>query len=188
MGMTRPSQCCFSSQITHWWQEAEQAFRSGQVARAQRFLRWIVACCPEEEEAWLVLARSIPESQDQILILRSAYRFHPESQRIQAALREARQHQLASAVGELKPRRAIARCLPDERQLSEQAGSASSNGRRPNHRAERGLPPPAETETAGFRPFPPLTKLLQWWSTPSRDDGGNGRRAELPPEQDPSRP
>ncbi len=121
------------------------------------------------------------------MVLRSAYRFHPESHRIQAALREVRQRQLASAVGELKPKRAFIRCLPDERQLPHQANAASGNGRGPTAEPERDLDTLEAMAAQGIWPFPSLTKLLQWGSTAPRNDGGNGQGPDLPPRRSASR-
>jgi hypothetical protein len=104
-----------AQQIAAWWQEADVAARSGQLPRARRFLRWILACCPEDEEAWLWLAR-LASSQDACLIyLRQAYSFHPNSARVQAALRKARHQQLELAVGDLRRGRTVLHCLPDDR-------------------------------------------------------------------------
>lgn len=175
--MTHPCQDNISNHITHWWQEAEQAIRSGQHPRARRFLRWIVACCPEEEEGWLVLARLVGSSQEQILILKSAYRFHPESQRVQAALRQARQRQLESSVGELKARRPLPRLLPDERQLPRQIHAHSGNGRGPA--GGNGVHPPHQVTSRRLWPVPFLDRLLQRDSAAPHDDrtNGQGRRA-----------
>ena len=104
-----------STQIADWWQEAEAAARSGQLPRARRFLRWILACCPEDEEVWLQLA-GLASSQDaRLLYLRQAFGFHPHSVRVQAALRKARSEQLESAIGDLQARPSILRCLPGDR-------------------------------------------------------------------------
>jgi len=157
IGMTHPCRSNSSNQITHWWIEAEQAIRSGQLSRARRFLRWIVACCPEEEEGWLVLARLAGDNGKRIPILKSAYRFHPESQRVQAALRRARQRQLESSVGELKVRRTVPRLLPDERRLPAQAHTPSGNGQGPT--SGNGFHPPQET---GLRRLWPPSFLDRW--------------------------
>jgi hypothetical protein len=112
-----------------WWHEVESAVRSSQSPRARRFLRWIVACSPDDEEGWLWLARLASSPTEQVDCLCQAYGFHPDSARIQAALRQARTWQLESAVGELKPWPARVRCLPDERR------SNHGNGSGPYHRA-----------------------------------------------------
>lgn len=104
-----------AGQITRWWREAETAMRRGQSARARRFLRWILAVCPEEEEAWLWLARLATDQGERIDSLRRVYALHPDSPRVVAALREARLLQLESAVGKLPRRTVLLRCLPDRR-------------------------------------------------------------------------
>jgi hypothetical protein len=104
-----------ASQLALWWHEAEAAVRSQQLPRARRFLRWILACCPEDEEAWLWLARLASSQEAHLAYLRQAYLFHPDCTRVQAALRHARSHQLESAVGDLKAGSSLFRCLPDER-------------------------------------------------------------------------
>jgi hypothetical protein len=104
-------------QVAGWWQEAEAAARSKRVPRARRFLRWILACCPDEEEAWLLLAQLASSQEARVIYLRQAYLFHPGSARVQAALRQARCRQLESAVGDLKSGLAMLRCLPDERHI-----------------------------------------------------------------------
>jgi hypothetical protein len=110
-----------------WWHEVESAIRSSQSSRARRFLRWIVACSPDDEEAWLWLARLASSPAEQVNCLCQAYGFHPDSIRIQAALRQARAWQLESSVGELKPWPARVRCLPDERRGDNGNGSGSSH-------------------------------------------------------------
>ena len=102
-------------QLAGWWREAEAAARSGRVARARRFLRWILACCPDDEEAWLWLARLASNPEARIAYLRQAYVFNRDSTRVLAALRQARSQQLEAAVGDLKQGRSLLRCLPDER-------------------------------------------------------------------------
>lgn len=102
-------------QVASWWQEAEAAARSGQLPRARRFLRWVLACCPEDEEAWLWLARLASSQDARLVYLRQAYSFHPDSTRVQAALRIARRQQLQVAVGDLRTGRSVLRFLPDDR-------------------------------------------------------------------------
>ncbi len=114
-------------QIADWWQEAEAAARSGQFPRARRFLRWILACCPEDEEVWLRLARLASSQDARLLYLRQAYGFHPDSARVQAALRRARSEQLESAVGDLQARPSVLRCLPGDRRGGN-GGLPSGNG------------------------------------------------------------
>ncbi len=124
-------------QATLWWHEAEVAIRSQRLPRARRFLRWILACCPEDEEAWLWLARLASSQEARLAYLRQAYAFHPNSIRVQAALRQARGQQLESAVGDLKPGRFLFRCLPDERYLCHGNGPCRDGSRAEN------LTPPA---------------------------------------------
>ena len=128
-----------AQQIAAWWQEAEASARSGRLPRARRFLRWILACCPEDEEAWLWLARLASSQDARLVYLRQAYGFHPDSVRVQAALRKARCQQLELAVGDLRGGRSVLRCLPDERRcgdgnLSSQSGT-HGNGRNGRQRS-----------------------------------------------------
>jgi hypothetical protein len=120
-------------QIAAWWQEAEVAARSARLPRARRFLRWILACYPEDEEAWLWLARLASSQDAQLIYLRQAYSFHPNSRRVQAALRKARHQQLEMAVGDLRGGRSVMHFLPDERRNSNgklaRRGSTGANGR-----------------------------------------------------------
>ena len=120
-------------QIAAWWQEAEAAARLRQLPRARRFLRWILACYPEDEEAWLWLARLASSQDAQLIYLRQAYSFHPDSRRVQVALRKARHQQLEMAVGDLRGGRSVLHFLPDERRGSngKLAGldSTGANGR-----------------------------------------------------------
>ena len=182
---THSDQTDISRQITYWWHEAENAVQSGQMARARRFLRWIVASRPEEEEAWLTLARLTPGSDERITILREAYRHHTESQCVQAALREARQHQLESGVGELKPRRAIPHCLPNERQFPERADAVSGNGHGPSPGLEPGPDDPPQAHPLAvvglsrFRPFASLSRLLQRQPSPEDGDRSNGQPRDV---------
>jgi len=104
-----------SNRVALWWHEAETASQSGRLPRARRYLRWILACCPDDVDAWLWLARLASSPGERFSYLRRAYTLHPHSRRVQAALRQARKQQLESAVGELDPTRALLRCLPDER-------------------------------------------------------------------------
>ena len=117
-----------AQQIASWWQEAEAAANSSQLPRARRFLRWILACCPEDEEAWLRLARLASCQDARLTYLRQAYAFHPDSLRVQAALRQARGEQLELAVGDLRRRPAVLRCLPDERRNGNGNGKFCSDG------------------------------------------------------------
>ena len=102
-------------QIAAWWQEVEDAARSKRLPRARRFLRWILACCPEDEEAWLWMARLAATQDAKLIYLRQAYSFHPGSARVRAALRQARSQQLERAVGDLRGGSSVLRCFPDER-------------------------------------------------------------------------
>jgi hypothetical protein len=104
-----------AGQLVRWWQEADDSIRAGLVPRARRFLRWILAVCPEDEEAWLWLARLASSQEARLAYLRQAYQFHEGSRRVQAALRHARQEQLRCAVGDLRVGHSVLRCLPDER-------------------------------------------------------------------------
>ena len=106
-------------QVAKWWREAEAAARSNRLPRARRFLRWILACCPDDEEAWLWLARLASNPEARMAYLRQAYAFNRDSARVQAALRQARSQQLEASVGDLKHRRSLLRCLPDERYVCE---------------------------------------------------------------------
>jgi hypothetical protein len=117
-----------AKQVAIWWHEADAAVRSRQVPRARRFLRWILASCPEDEEAWLWLARLASSQAARLAYLRQAYRFQPNSPRVQAALREARRQQLESSVGDLKCGRSLLRCLPDERHIRRPRVPFGSNG------------------------------------------------------------
>jgi len=114
-----------AQQIAAWWLEVEAATSSGSLPRARRFLRWILACCPEDEEAWLRLARLAFSQDARLAYLRQAYAFHPDSLRVQAALRKARGEQLELAVGDLRRGGAVLRCLPDERRN----GNGNGNGK-----------------------------------------------------------
>ena len=104
-----------AQQIAAWWQEVEAAATSGRLPRARRFLRWILSCFPEDEDAWLWMARLATSHDAQLLYLRQAYSFHPNSVRVQAALRKARSQQLELAVGDLRGGRSVLGCLPNER-------------------------------------------------------------------------
>jgi hypothetical protein len=102
-------------QVAAWWDEVDRATHTRQVPRARRFLRWILATHPEDEEAWLRLAQLASTQSEQLAYLRQAYSFHPHSRRTLAALREARGRQLASSAKELAPVPAALHCLPDQR-------------------------------------------------------------------------
>ena len=117
-----------AQQIAAWWQEAEVAASSSRLPRARRFLRWILACCPEDEEAWLWLARLASSQDARLIYLRQAYAFHPNSLRVQAALRKARGEQLELAVGDLRRGPSLLRCLPDERRNSNGNGKLCRAG------------------------------------------------------------
>jgi hypothetical protein len=109
-------------QTALWWHEIDSALQSGQLVRARRFLRWILACCPEDVEAWLWIARLTPRLEERLALLRRAYELHPDSVRLRLAMRRAREEQLAEAVGELKPWQARVRCLPDDRRIHSENG------------------------------------------------------------------
>jgi len=143
-------------QIATWWQEVEVATRSGRLPRARRFLRWILACCPEDEEAWLWLARLASSHEAQLIYLRQAYSFHPDSVRVQAALRRARSRQLELAVGDLRTGRSVLRCLPDDRHSGN--GGLSGQGKTRGNGSNDG--PQAHAPGAGS-PGHPLTCAWQ---------------------------
>jgi hypothetical protein len=103
-----------AQQLATWWHEAEAAARAGQLPRARRFLRWILACYPEDEEAWLWLARLASSHDARLAYLRQAYAFHPDSTRVRAALRSARSEQLESAVGDLRGGHSVLHCVPGD--------------------------------------------------------------------------
>lgn len=128
-----------AEQVARWWQETEAAVRFRQPARARRFLRWILAVCPEDEEAGLWLARLATDPRERIASLCRVYAFHPDSRRVLAALRQARALQLEAAVGELRPKTARLRCLPDERRPRQQDASAQQecNGSSPSEAGGR---------------------------------------------------
>jgi hypothetical protein len=103
------------NQVTSWWDEVESAIQARRIPRARRFLRWILAVHPEDEEAWLRSIQLAPTLTEQLAFLQQAYSFHPHSQRVLAALREVRIRQLESAVHDLVPWPAVLHCLPDQR-------------------------------------------------------------------------
>jgi hypothetical protein len=88
-------------QVALWWQEVETAAAGKRLPRARRFLRWILAVRPDDEEAWLRLADLASSQQAQVAYLQQAYSFHPRSIRVQSALRQARAQQLEAAAREL---------------------------------------------------------------------------------------
>jgi hypothetical protein len=116
-------------QVVNWWREAECAVRANRLPRARRFLRWILVCCPGDEEAWLWLARLASSHRAKLAYLRQAHAFHPNSTRVQAVLRQARKEQLESAVGDLKHGHSLLRCLPDQRNISWGDMPYQDNGR-----------------------------------------------------------
>lgn len=116
-------------QVAKWWHEAESAVRANRLPRARRFLRWILACYPEDEEAWLWLARLASSHGAKLAYLRQAHAFHPNSTRVQALLRQARSEQLASGVGDLKHGGFLLRCLPDQRHIPRVDSPHQQNGR-----------------------------------------------------------
>ena len=102
-----------ANQLAGWWHEAELARDAGQVRRARRFLRWILAANPGEEEAWLELARLAGSDRERFAYLRQAYCFHPESGRVRLALRQATDGRLRAQVNDLRPRQAGRDILPN---------------------------------------------------------------------------
>ena len=129
------------SQITHWWQEVEASVRRSQTARARRFLRWIVSCQPDEEEAWLALAHLASGPEERLQYLHRAYAFHPGSVRVITRLCEARTAFLESNVGDLIRPHHFIRCLPDERRRPHSTNGASRNGNHPHPLDELGRTP-----------------------------------------------
>jgi 4-amino-4-deoxy-L-arabinose transferase-like glycosyltransferase len=119
-------------QIAWWWRETEVALEARQIPRARRFLRWILACCPDDEEAWLWMAQLASTPEESITYLSQAYTFHPDSPRVQVALRRARTWQLESAVGELNPRSSILRCLPNNRSNNRRNGASPEQEQAPS--------------------------------------------------------
>jgi hypothetical protein len=147
-----------AEQVAGWWHEAEAAVQAGQIPRARRFLRWVLACYPDDEEGWLWLARLAATPQEQWAYLRQAYAFHPYSKRVQSALRQARAWQLESAVGQLRPGAASLCCLPDDR-----------------HSADRQAPAGEETSRqAGSSRRPLGLSSRGGWSHADHDPGRNG--------------
>ena len=122
-------------QVARWWDKAEAAVRRGQLPRARRFLRWILAYCPDDEEAWLWLAWLATRWGERLAYLRQAQAFHPHSLRVRAALRQTREKQLESSVRHLQPRRALVRCLPDERRGGAHPVSAQPQATPPGRRS-----------------------------------------------------
>ena len=118
-----------AQQIAAWWHEVESAASSSRLPRARRFLRWILACCPEDEEAWLWMARLASTQDAKLIYLRQAYSFHPRSARVRAALRQARSQQLQLAVGDLRGGSSVLRCFPDERRNGNGNGKLRRAGR-----------------------------------------------------------
>jgi len=106
--------------------------RCSRPARARRFLRWIVTCRPDEEEAWLVLAHLTSDPEERLQWLHQAYTFHPASPRVVSRLAEARTEFLASNVKELVRLPHMIRCLPDERRRPLPANGVSHNGHHPH--------------------------------------------------------
>jgi hypothetical protein len=87
-----------------------------------------------------------------VAYLRQAYAFHPDSRRVQAALRQARSQQLESAVGDLKPGRSLVRGLPAERDLGHPPAPCRDEDWRPRPSALR------EAVSSGWpSAFPKLT-------------------------------
>lgn len=111
-----PFRDAITDRIAAWWDEAEIALHESNLPRARRYLRWILAVRPDDEEAWLCLAELAPTQREQLAYLRQAYSFNPDSQRTMQALRRARIQQLESSVDELVARPAALGCLPDHRQ------------------------------------------------------------------------
>ena len=68
-----PPSDSIAEQAALWWHETDSALQAGQLVRARRFLRWILACCPEDVEAWLWIARLSPRLEERLAFLRRAY-------------------------------------------------------------------------------------------------------------------
>lgn len=128
------SQSTITEQIAEWWGQAEAAVEAGQLPRARRFLRWILAFQADDEEAWLRLADLAGSQREQIAYLRQAYTFYPQSRRTMAALREARAQQLEGQARQLTPRPSALNCLPDQRGVRRSSrhtpAQVATNGRR----------------------------------------------------------
>jgi hypothetical protein len=120
-----------TQRMAAWWEAAESAADAQQLPRARRYLRWILAADPHDEEAWLLLARLASDPNEEMAYLQQAYAFHPNSYRTVAALREARAQQLQTAVPDLSPRTLTARCLPN-RQRNGHAQPRSQSGSEDN--------------------------------------------------------
>jgi hypothetical protein len=117
--------------VASWWLEAELARKAGQIPRARRYLRWILAAKPAEEEAWLELAELAGSDRERFAYLRQAYIFHPDSVRVQLELRQASDRLLRTQVNELRPRQAVPHCLPNNRIHSQPGEGRTSLGPRP---------------------------------------------------------
>ena len=124
---TRLVEDATTKQIAMWWAEAEIANSANQIPRARRFLRWILAVAPHDEEAWLWLAQLASTSKAEVAYLQQAMAFHPDSPRTMIALRQARTRQLESAVSSLSPRNQALHCLPNQRRNGHRA--APKNGK-----------------------------------------------------------
>lgn len=118
---TRFAEAAITKQITRWWAEAEIAKSANRIPRARRFLRWILAVAPDDEEAWLWLARLASTPRAEVAYLQQSIAFHPDSARTMAALRQARNRQLESAATGLLPRSQTLHCLPDQRRNGHRA-------------------------------------------------------------------
>jgi hypothetical protein len=129
-----PSSSNAAERVAAWWREAEVSIEAGKLRRARRYLRWILACQPDDEEAWLWLARLATTPLESMAYLRKAYTFHPTSHRIQVALREARSQQLKAAVGELNPGATALHCLPGNRHRNPSNGTQPDKDHTPRPR------------------------------------------------------
>lgn len=106
-------------QVTQWWSEAKDAVYKGQRARAQRFLRWILSACPDDEDAWLLMAKMASTQKERFAYLRQAYEMDPSSVRVLAEMRRVRAQQLQVSVGELRSSPAPVRFLPNDRRVGD---------------------------------------------------------------------
>ncbi|HSJ54487.1 MAG TPA: DUF2723 domain-containing protein, partial [Anaerolineae bacterium] len=144
-----------ASQLAGWWHEAELARDAGQLPRARRFLRWILAANPGEEEAWLELARLATGDRERFAYLRQAYVFHPESARVQLAMRQASDRHLRTQVNGLQARQGLPHCLPNLR------GRVPPDGSRAPGRRFRASDPLLMAEKNPFWPIRVPSFLLR---------------------------
>jgi len=145
----------FAPRVAGWWLEAQAARQAGQMARARRFLRWVLIASPRDEEAWLQLTGLVDRPDEQLIYLRQASHFLPGSACIQDAMRRAWAQHLELSSGPLAAGRRVARCLP----CRMSTGFGHSNDRRfvdPARRTSRkGVPsrfPALQSQSSNIRP------------------------------------